>query len=338
MTTDGRLTVAVLDPMPPASRQVIADIFGAEFNLVQADDESPEAKRRAAAGATVLLTMWGAVDAATIAAAPQARLIQKLGVGTDKIDTAAAERRGIAVLKAAGVNADAVAELTVLLILAVGRNLGRAMAAATTGKVEKEVLRADSFQLLGKTVGLLGLGHIGLAVARRLAGFGVTLIYHDLRRASPDTEAAVPIRYATADEVITSSDVISLHLPSTPATDNLIGEDVLARVRPGLILVNTARGSLVDERALVKAIADGRVLGAGLDVTAQEPLPATSPLHDLDRVVLTPHVGGAVANNFPRVIRHAYDNARAVLAGGSVAEADIVTWPQRPDADGGAQR
>lgn len=338
VTTDDRPTVAVLDMMPPASRQVIADIFGREFNLIHVDDDSAQAKHRAAADATVLLTMWGAVDAATIAAAPQARLIQKLGVGTDKIDTVAAGQRGIVVLKAAGVNADAVAELTVLLILAVGRNLGRAMAAARTGQVAKEALRAESFQLLGKTVGLLGLGHIGLAVARRLAGFGVTLIYHDLRRASPEAEASVPIRYAEADEVITSSDVISLHLPRTPATDNLIGEDVLARVKPGLILVNTARGSLVDERALAKAIADGRVLGAGLDVTAEEPLPVTSALHGLDRVVLTPHVGGAVANNFPRVIKHAYDNVQAVLAGGQVTEADIVTWPGRHDADGGPQR
>jgi phosphoglycerate dehydrogenase-like enzyme len=335
MTTAEKPTVAVLDPMPAASRQVIADIFGAEFRIVQAEDDSPGAKHRAAADATVLLTMYGAVDRDTIAAAPRARLIQKLGIGTDKIDAAAAAEHGVAVLKAAGVNADAVAELTVLHILAVGRNLGRAMAAARSGRVEKELLRAESFQLTGKTVGLLGLGHIGLAVARRLAPFGVGQVYHDLRRASPEAEAAIPIRYVGFDELISAADVISLHLPLTPATANIIGEDVLARVKPGLILVNTARGGLVDERALAKAITDGRVLGAGLDVTAQEPLPADSELHSLDRVMLTPHVGGAAANNFPRVIRHAYGNVRAVLAGqGDVAEADIVTWPGRPGPDG----
>lgn len=330
MTADDRPTVAVLDPMPAASRQVIADLFGAEFLIVQAGDDSPEAKQQAAADASALLTMYGTVDRDTIAAAPRARVIHKLGVGTDKIDTAAAAERGIVVLKAAGVNADAVAELTLLLILAVGRNLSRAMAAARSGKVEKELLRAESFQLTGKTIGLLGLGHIGLAVARRLVPFGVELLYHDLRRTSPENEAAVPVRYTGADELIAASDVISLHLPLTPATKNLVSEDVLARVKPGLILVNTARGGLVDERALAKAIADGRVLGAGLDVTAQEPLPTGSPLHGLDRVVLTPHVGGAVANNFPRVIRHAYGNVQAVLTGrGDVAEADVVSWPGR---------
>jgi phosphoglycerate dehydrogenase-like enzyme len=320
-------TVAVLDSMPAASRRVIEDIFGASYCVTQAEDDTSAAKRRAAVEATVLLTMWGSVDAATIAAAPKARLIHKLGVGTDKIDTDAALRRGIIVLKAAGVNAEAVAEHTVLLILAVSRHLGKAMAASRSGQLEKELLRAESFQLLGKTVGLLGLGNVGKAVARRLAGFGVTLIYHDPARASAEVETAIPIRYAEAEELITISDVISLHLPSTPATRKLIDGALLARVKPGLILVNTARGSLVDERALVEAITDGRVLGAGLDVTAEEPLPETSALHDLDRVVLTPHIGGAVANNFPRVIQHAYDNVQAVLAGRSVPSADIVTWP-----------
>jgi phosphoglycerate dehydrogenase-like enzyme len=327
-----RPIAAVLDAMPAASRQVIADIFGTDFDLVFAADDTPEAKRAAAADATVLLTMWGAVDAATIVAAPHARVIQKLGIGTEKIDCEAARARGIAVLKAAGINADAVAELAVLLTLAVGRNLPKAMQAARSGKVEKETLRAESFQLMGKTVGLLGLGHIGQAVARRLAPFRVHLIYHDLRRADERTEADCSIRYSTVEEIIATSDVISLHLPSTPSTLNIIDEEALTHVKPGLILINTARGGLVDEQALAKAIADGRVLGAGLDVTADEPLPVTSPLHDLERVVLTPHVGGAVANNFPRVIQRAFDNVQAVLAGRALEPGDIVVAPNRGEA------
>ncbi|HTX82202.1 MAG TPA: NAD(P)-dependent oxidoreductase [Streptosporangiaceae bacterium] len=323
----GRPVAAVLDAMPPASREVISSIFGRDFDVVFAADDSAEAKRAAASQATAMLTMWGAVDAATISAAPAAQVIQKLGIGTEKIDTAAAAAQGVAVLKAAGINADAVAELAVLLILAVGRHLPKAMAAARSGKLEKELLRAESFQLMGKTVGLLGLGHIGQAVARRLAPFRVHLIYHDLRRADPRTEADCSLRYTTAEEILTTADVISLHLPSTQATRNLIDASALSRVKPGLILVNTARGGLVDEQALADAIIDGRVLGAGLDVTAEEPLPVTSPLHDLDRVVLTPHVGGAVANNFPRVIQRAYDNVQAMLAGGTVDDADIVVWP-----------
>lgn len=328
----GRPVVAVLDAMAASSRQVISSIFGPEFEVAFVADDSAKAKQSAAAGATALLSMWGAVDAATIAAARRARVIQKLGIGTEKIDSEAARARGIAVLRAAGINADAVAELAVLLILAVGRNLPKAMAAARSGTLAKEALRAESFQLMDKTVGLLGLGHIGQAVARRLAPFKAKLIYHDLRRADPEIEADCGIRFATAEEVLTTSDVLSLHLPSTPETRNMIDEAVLSRIKPGLILVNTARGGLIDEQALARAIADGRVLGAGLDVTADEPLPVTSPLHGLERVLLTPHVGGAVANNFPRVIQRAYDNVQAVLADTKVDPADIVVWPGEEDA------
>jgi phosphoglycerate dehydrogenase-like enzyme len=317
-------TVAVLDSMPPASQKVISDIFGGDFVVVFVEDDSAEAKAKVATDATVLLTMWGAVDAATIAAAPKCRLIQKLGVGVDKIDTAEADRRGIRVLKAAGINADAVAELAILLTLAVGRNLTKATAAARSGVAAKEALRAESFQLLGKTVGLWGLGHIGQAVARRFGGFGVNVVYHDLHRAEPAVEQACSVRYVERDELIATADVLSLHLPSTPSTTGIINDDILSRVKPDLILVNTARGSLVDEAALVRAISEGRVLGAGLDVTAQEPLPTDSPLLASDRVVLTPHVGGAVANNFPRVIQRAYDNARAVLDGGALVPGDVV--------------
>jgi phosphoglycerate dehydrogenase-like enzyme len=332
MTATTRPVVAVLDSMPSLSRQVIADIFGQEFDVAFVDDDSAEAKRVAAAGATVLLTMWGAVDADTIAAADSARVIQKLGVGTDKIDSDAAVERGIVVLKAAGINAEAVAELAVLLTLAVGRHLPKAIAAARAGLVAKEGLRAESFQLLGKTVGLLGLGHIGQAVARRLAPFGVTLIYHDLHRATPEIELDCNIRYVEPDELFAGSDVISLHLPSTPSTDKIINAEVLARVRPDLILINTARGSLVDESALAAAIREGRILGAGLDVTADEPILPDSPLLELERVVLTPHVGGAVANNFPRVIERAYRNSKAVLDGRDVSPADVVAWPDRVPA------
>jgi phosphoglycerate dehydrogenase-like enzyme len=319
-----RPIVAVLDAMPETSRAVISEIFGVDFDVAFVADNSAEAKRTTAVGATVLLTMWGAVDAATIEAARGARLIQKLGVGTDKIDVKAAEAAGITVLKAAGINADAVAELTLLLTLAVGRSLPKATAAARAGVLAKEDLRAESFQLLGKTVGLLGLGHIGQAVARRFAGFGVELVYHDVRRAPEDVERECAIRYVDKDELIAVSDVISLHLPSLPSTDRIVDDAFLKAARPGLILINTARGSLVDEQALADAISEGRVLGAGLDVTADEPINPESPLLGLERVVLTPHVGGAVANNFPRVIARAHDNARAVLDGGDIAPGDVV--------------
>ncbi|HEV7656781.1 MAG TPA: NAD(P)-dependent oxidoreductase [Mycobacteriales bacterium] len=322
-------TVAVLDAMPAASLRVIEEIFTPAYALAAADDGTPAAKRVAARDADVLLTMWGSVDADTIAAAPHARVIQKLGVGVDKIDATAAAARGVVVLKAAGINADAVAELAVLLTLAVGRHYDKATAAARKGLLAKEELRAESFQLLGRRYGLLGFGAIGRAVATRMAGFGVEIVYYDLAPVDPAVERACHARYVEQDELIGTADVISLHLPSTPGTDRIVDESFLARTKPGVIIVNTARGSLIDEPALARAVASGQVLGAGLDVTAQEPIAADSPLLGLERVVLTPHVGGAVADNFPRVIRRAYDNAEAVLHGGSVDPADVVVWPGR---------
>lgn len=324
-----RPVVAVLDAMPARSLQVIEDIFAPAYEIVCAEDDTHAAKGRAAARADVLLTMWGAVDAETIAAAPQAWLIQKLGVGVDKIDAQAALRNGTIVLKAAGINADAVAELTVLLILAVGRRYDKATAAARGGMLAKEELRAESFQLLGKTVGLLGMGAIGQAVARRISGFGVQIIYHDLKPAGTDADAAYGARLVSIAELLEAADVISLHLPVTPTTRNIVNADFLSRVKPGVIIVNTARGSLVDEDALVAAISGGHVFGAGLDVSAAEPLPMSSPLLRSDRIVLTPHIGGAVANNFPRVIQRAFCNAEAVRHGGTVDPADVVVWPGR---------
>jgi phosphoglycerate dehydrogenase-like enzyme len=319
--------VALLDVMPPASQAVIRAAFEPSFEVVFATGGSARARQQAAERAAVLLAMGAAVDADVVAAAGACKLIQKLGVGTDNIDVAAAERSGIVVLKAAGINADAVAELTVLLILAVARNLNAALAAASAGRAEKELLRAQSFQLVGKTVGVLGLGNIGRAVACRLRPFGVRLVYYDIRRLDPVSERKHGVQFVGFDELVSTSDVLSLHLPKTPETEHIIDAAVLHTVRPGVVLINTARGSLVDETALAEAIKRGQVLGVGLDVTAEEPLAASSPLRALDRVILTPHIGGAVADNFPRVIARAYRNATAVLSGQPVAPEDVVTAP-----------
>jgi phosphoglycerate dehydrogenase-like enzyme len=318
----GRPRVAVLDVMPPASREVISGIFDPRFEIAFADGDTAEEKAAVAAGSVAFLTMWGAVTAETIAAAPQCRVIQKLGIGTDKIDTTAAGERGIAVLKAAGINAEAVAELTVLLALAVGRHLPRAVSAARAGEPIKEELRAVSFQLLGRTVGLVGFGHIGRAAAARFRAFGAHIVYYDVYRAAPDDEAALGATYLELAELLATADVISLHVPA--ADRPVLDRDALATVKPGAIVVNTARGSLIDEVALVDALQSGALLGAGLDVTAEEPLPDDSPLLALDRVVLTPHIGGAVANNFPRVIERALRNVTAVLEGGALSPADVV--------------
>jgi phosphoglycerate dehydrogenase-like enzyme len=318
--------VVVLDVMPEPSRAVIEARFGTDFEVRHLQPEQ-KLDGDLVGDATALLTMWGRVDADLIAAAPNCRVIQKLGVGVDKIDAAAAERQGITVLKAAAINAAAVAELTVLLILSVSRALVRAVTGTRAGRFEKEALRAVTWQLPGSTLGLVGFGAIGREVARRMAGFGVRIVYFDPYRADPETEAAFGVTYVGLDELVASADVVSLHVPLTPETHHLFDDDAFARAKPGMVLINTARGGLVDLDALVRAVRAGRIRGAGLDVTEQEPLPPDSPVLGVDEVVLTPHIGGAVANNFPFVIERAYSNVRAVLDGGPLPPADVVVHP-----------
>lgn len=317
-----RPRLAVLDVLPKASRDVIAEWFGGECDVAFAAEgvDSRELVR----DATVILTMRSGLDATLIESTSDCRVIQKLGVGTDNIDATAAEGQGIRVLKAAGINADAVAELAVLLTLAVHRRLLKAVRESRAGRFAKEELRAESRQLVGRTVGLVGLGHVGIAAARRFAAFGTNVVYDDPYRRPPEVERDLGVRHLPLDELLATSDVVSLHLPGSPSAPPLIDAEVLARFKPGAVLINTARGSLVDEEALAAAVRSGHLLGAGLDVTVEEPLSAESPLFELDTVVVTPHIGGAVADNFPRVVERAYRNVTAVLAGAEPPPADVV--------------
>jgi phosphoglycerate dehydrogenase-like enzyme len=318
--------VAVLDFLPPGSRETIRERFGPDFDVRFAEGDA-EQRLGLVADAAVLLAGWDAVDARLLDAAASCRLIQKLGVGTDKIDLIAAKRRGITVLRAAGINATAVAEMTVLLTLAVLRRLVWAAESVRRGELAKEQLRTMTYQLAGKTVGLVGAGYVGRAAAKRFASFEVTLAYYDLRRLPEEIERELHLSFRSIDELVSTSDVLSLHLPLTPDTHGLVNSDLLSRMKPGAILINTARGGLVDESALLKALKDGTLAGAGLDVTIQEPLLPTSPLLALENVLVTPHYGGSVADNFPRVVAHAYRNVTNALAGLPVPAEDVVWRP-----------
>jgi phosphoglycerate dehydrogenase-like enzyme len=321
-----RPIVAVLDVLPQRSRDQIQEIFATQFDLLFADG-SQEQRVEIARHATALLAGWDAVDSAVVRAAVSCRLIQKLGVGTDRIDVAAAQDCGIPVLRAAGVNAHAVAEMTVLLTLAVLRRLVWAAASVREGRFAKEELRLTTYQLAGKTVGLVGAGYAGRAAAKRFASFDADLTYYDVRRLSINLERKLKLKYQTLAEVVATADVLSLHLPLTTETRGLFNSTVFASMKPSAILINTARGGLIDEEALIHALQAGHLSGAGLDVTIEEPLPTTSPLLRMENVLVTPHYGGSVADNLPRVVAHAFSNVTSVLAGRPVPPEDVVFWP-----------
>jgi phosphoglycerate dehydrogenase-like enzyme len=245
-----------------------------------------------------------------IVAAPRLRLIQKIGVGVNTIDLDAAKARGIAVCNLPGTNARAVAELTLALMLAVLRRLPRFNAAMRRGEWSDPALQDGIGELGGRTVGLVGYGAIPRLLAPVLAALGCRLIYTSR---TPHSDSVGEWR--TLDALLSESDVVSLHLPLTAETETLIDARALARMRRGAVLINTARGGLVDQSALTQALTDGKLAGAGLDVFVHEPHDATEPLFDLPNVVLTPHIGWLTTGTFDRSFALAAENCRRIAAG-----------------------
>jgi D-3-phosphoglycerate dehydrogenase len=250
------------------------------------------------------------IDAAALAAADGLRVVARYGVGVDNVDLAAAAARGIVVTNTPGANARSVAELTVALLLLLARPVLRAAAETRAGGWP----RLSGLSLAGKTVGLVGFGAIGRQTARLLAGFDCRLLAYDplLNEA---TAAALGVRAAGLDELLATSDFVSLHAPVTPATRGMVDAAFLARMKPGAALVNTARGELVDEAALLDALANGRLRGAALDAFAAEPPGGDNPLLALPNVIATPHMGAHTDGATTVMGRMALADCLAVLRG-----------------------
>lgn len=238
-----------------------------------------------AADADGLLVGIDEVSRQVIEGSPGLKVISKYGVGVDNIDLQAARERGIIVTNTPGVNTDAVADLAVALMLCAARQVAAADHSIRKGEWKKFM----GVSLFKKTIGVLGTGQIGRAVARRLKGFEAELLLYDIVR-DEDFAAAVGGRYAGLAEVLQEADFVSVHLPLLPATRNLIGEAELRLMKAEAIIVNTARGGIIDEDALVKALREKWIRGAALDTFSVEPL-ANEELRKLPNVVLTPHIG-----------------------------------------------
>jgi phosphoglycerate dehydrogenase-like enzyme len=245
-----------------------------------------------------------------IAAAPKLRLIQKIGVGVNTIDLDAAKARDIAVCNLPGTNARAVAELTLALMLAVLRRLPRFDAAMRHGVWTDPALQDGIGELGGRTVGLVGYGAIPRLLAPVLAALGCRVLYSS-RSPQPDAVG----EYRPLETLLAEADVMSLHLPLTAETERLIDAAALARMKPGAVLINTARGGLVDQPALTEALASGRLAGAGLDVFLHEPHDASEPLFRLPNVVLTPHIAWLTTGTFDRSFALAAENCRRLATG-----------------------
>jgi phosphoglycerate dehydrogenase-like enzyme len=262
--------------------------------------------------AEVLWHLLRPLSAEDIAEATRLRLIQKIGVGVNTIDLDAAKARGIAVSNMPGTNTRAVAEMALLLMLACLRRLSLLDPATRTGRGWQLTsgLQDSYGEMAGRTVGLVGYGAVGQMLAPVLAALEAKVIYTDT---APHPAAATGFR--TLDALLREADIVSLHVPLTPETANLIGRERIESMRPGAILVNTARGGLVDQPALVEALRSGRLGAAGLDVFDREPVGAGDPLLGLDNAVLTPHVAWLTTGTLRRSLEVAVENCRRLAAG-----------------------
>jgi phosphoglycerate dehydrogenase-like enzyme len=291
----------------PALALRLAKLPGLDVTICPEADDARFAAAMAAA--EVLWHVLKPCTAAVIAGAPKLRLIQKIGVGVNTINLAAARARGIPVCNLPGTNAPAVAEMALLLMLAVLRRLLQLDAGLRQGVWASTPQAQDSFgELGGKIIGLVGNGAVPRALAPVLRAMGCSVIH---TRSSPSTDPD----WRPLPALLAQADIVSLHVPQTEATAGMMDAAAFARMKRGAILINTARGGLVDEASLLAALQSGHLAGAGLDVFATEPAQVDHPIFALPNVVVTPHVAWLTAGTFDRSLAIAAENCRRLSDG-----------------------
>lgn len=289
----------------------------APFNLIYWPDLTKPEQTEALAKADAFLTATHLVPRELMEQSPKLRIVQKLGVGVDNIDAKAATELGIAVGNVPGGNANGVAELTIGLILSVYRRLSALNKGTKEGKWLMWTYRASSYEVKGKIHGIIGFGHVGQEVARLSQAFGTSILYYNRHQVAPEIETKLHAHYTELDELLRKSDIVSLHIPLLPQTQNWINASKLSLMKPNAILINVSRGNIVDEDALYQALTEKRLFGAGIDVWAQEPPSPDNPLLQLDSVLATPHVGGGTADTSRNIFRKSFANIHSCLTNDS---------------------
>ena len=306
--------VLVAEELSPAA---IAQLeSGFEVRYVDGSDRAALLPALAGVDAVIVRSATR-IDAEALAQAPNLRVVARAGVGLDNVDVEAATKVGVMVVNAPSSNTVSAAEHAVGLLLAVARNVPQAMASLKAGEWQRS--RFTGAELYGKVAGILGLGRIGELVAQRLAAFCMQVIAYD-PYVSTARAAQLGVRLVGLEDLLAEADFISVHLPKTAETSGLIGERELRLVKPGVLIVNAARGGIVDENALALALKDGRVGGAGIDVFATEP-PADSPLLAFPNVVVTPHLGASTHEAQEKAGTQVARSVRLALSGEFVPDA-----------------
>jgi glyoxylate reductase/D-3-phosphoglycerate dehydrogenase len=305
--------IIVYAPMLDSETGAIADQLrprGFEFRNVAPPDLAD-----ALMDADYLCGFVGHIDTEVLLAAANRRLklVQLMSAGYDRFNIAGARQARLPVADNGGANAIAVAEHAIMLMLCTLKQVHNLDAAVRRGAWRGDVGRVH--ELCGSIVGIVGMGRIGREVASRLAGWQVELVYYDAFRLPANTEQQLHVRFIELDDLLRTADAVTVHVPLNASTRNLIDAESLSLMKPSAILVNTARGGLVDEEALAVALRDGQLRGAGLDVFSHEPVAPDSPLLELSNVILTPHSAGPTWESFPRRFANCFANIERVERG-----------------------
>jgi len=310
--------VLIAEELSPAT----VDALGPDFEIRRCDGANRGELLAALVDVdAVLIRSATKMDQEALAAAKVLKVVARAGVGLDNVDVKAATVAGVMVVNAPTSNITSAAELAVGLLLATARNIAPASQALRGGKWKRS--QYGGVELLGKTVGIVGLGRIGSLTAERLAGFGMKMIAYDPYLSTAHA-AQLGVRLVSLDDLLRWSDFITVHLPKTPETLGLIGEEALKLVKPSVRIINAARGGIVDEQALYNALKEGRVAGAGIDVWEKEPC-TQSPLFEFDSVVVTPHLGASTEEAQEKAGVAVARSVRLALAGELVPDAVNVS-------------
>lgn len=314
------MKLVVADPLPRSALELLESL--PESVVDARSGRSPEQLAKDVADADAIIVRSATtVDKALIDAAPRLRVIARAGTGVDNVDVDAATARGIVVMNAPGANSISVAELTMGLMLALSRGIAAADASMKRGVWDKK--RLTGAELRGKTLGIVGLGRIGQEVAARARSFGMTIVAHD-PFISETVAEAIGVTLLPLDELCAVADYLTLHLPVNHETRHLLNRDRLARCKPGVRIINTARGELIDEAALIEALESGAVAGAALDVFEKEP-PADWRLPQMPQVLASPHIAASTVEAQEQVGIETAAAVRDFLLNGTIANA--VNFP-----------
>jgi phosphoglycerate dehydrogenase-like enzyme len=307
--------IVVVPPSFAEIAEIARSIAPAGFELAVTRNSRAEIEPAVATAEYLVCFPGVPSDDAFFRSAPKLKLFQLLSAGYDDVDLEAARRARVPVCNNGGANAISVAEHAMMLMLGVSRRVVWQHGNVSSGRWRGNGPAPRMYEIFDKTLGIVGLGTIGKKVARLARAFGMRVQYYDIVRLSEDAEDALGVRFRLLRELLGTSDYVSIHVPLNASTRHMIGAAELALMKPLAVLINTSRGPVVDEAALTRALADGKLFGAGLDVFDREPPPPDNPLFSLDNVLLTAHFAGPTYDNNVARLRNAFDNVQRVQRG-----------------------